>query len=305
MTFDELIDRGWERHAGETQAVAGLLEQHATLAADATQAAALLRLSNHTIGEHLREWPRAARLAAAVVGAVPEAGAAVAALTSLAIAQCMSGASLDAQATQVRIVLLDAGNAASIVARIAVEVGAHTIAAGDLDQGRTLYQSALALARAHADAATHRAVAIASNNLASNLLARNRRADAEARLMLDAAHAAREFWLKCGTWANDARAGYLLALVYNAAGQPDTARSHGTQALALLEAHGDEKVDEAFTHLALANSSRLVGDRPGYDQHLAQAERIGASFADDALKEWFAGERRGVLWASPQSGSDT
>jgi len=295
MTFDELIDRGWDRHAEEAKAVADLLEQHAALAADATQAATLLRLSNHTIGEHLREWPRAGKLAAAVVSAVPEAGAAVAPLTSLAIARFMSGASRDALAAQVRIVLLDAGNAASIIARIAVEVGAHSTAAGDLDRGRTLYESGLALARVHADAATHRAVAITSNNLASDLLARNLRGDAETRLMLDVAHAAREFWLKCGTWVNEARAGYLLALVYNAAGQPDTARGHGTHALALLEAHGDEKVDEAFTRLALANSSRLLGDRPGYDRHLALADDLAAAFADAGLKEWFASERRSVL----------
>jgi len=298
MTFDELIERGWERHAEETAAVADLLEQHATLAADATQAAALLRLSNHTIGEHLREWPRAGKLAAAVVSAVPDAGAAVAPLTSLAIARFMSGAVLEALATQARIVLLDAGSAASITARIAVEVGAHSVAGGDLDRGRTSYESALELARAYADPATLRAVAVTSNNLASGLLERTHRTEAETRFMLDAAHAAREFWLRCGTWVNDARAGYLLALVYNAAGQPDTARSHGAHALALLEAHGDEKVDEAFTHLALANSARLLGDRPAHDRHLADADRLATPFTEDWLKKWFAGERRAVLWPS-------
>jgi hypothetical protein len=295
MTFDELIERGWERHADESLAVAALLEQHAGLAADAAQAAALLRLANHTLGEHLRDWPRACRLAAGVVSAVPDAGTAAAPLTSLAVARFMSGATLDALATQARLVALDAGNAASLIARITVEVGANSIAAGTLDGGRTLYETALALARSHADAATVRAVAVTSNNLASDLLERTDRDDAGTRLMLDAAHASREFWMKCGTWVNEARADYLLALVYNAAGQPDTARGHGEHALALLEAHGDEKVDEAFTHLALADSARLAGDRPGYARHLAQADRLAAPFTEDGLKEWFAGERRKVV----------
>jgi len=296
MTFDELIDRGWERHADAPQEVAAQLLQHAALAADATQAAALLRLANHTIGEHLRDWPRAAAFAAAIVSAVPNAGAATGPLTSLAVARFMSGATVDALATQARIVALDAGGAPSAVARIAVQVAANSLAAGALDDGGRLYAAALALARAHADAATLRAVAITSNTLASDLVARSERTGAETRLMLDAAHAAREFWLKCGTWVNEARADYLLALVYNAAGQADTARGHGAHALALLEAHGDEPVDEAFTHLALANSSRLLGDRPSYDAHLSQADRLAGSFADDGLTTWFAGERRGVVW---------
>ena len=302
MTFDELIEQGWERHADEPQAVAALLEQHAALATDATQAAALLRLSSHTLGEHLRDWPRAAAYAAAIVDTVPDAGTAVGPLTSLAVACFMSGATVDALAAQTRIVALDAGGAASVAARIAVGVAANSIAAGALDGGGKLYAAALALARAHADAATVRAVAVTSNNLASDLLARSDRDDAETRVMLDAAHASREFWLQCGTWVNEARADYLLALVYNATGQAEIARGHGAHALAQLEAHGDEKVDEAFTHLALANSSRLLGDRPGYDRHLAQADRLAAAFADDGLTTWFAGERRGVVW---QTGSDT
>jgi hypothetical protein len=297
MTFDELIERGWERHAEAPGAIAALLEQHAALATDAAQAAALLRLANHTLGEHLRDWPRAAAYATAIVGTVPGAGAAAGPLTSLAVACFMSGATLDALAAQTRIVALDAGSAASVAARIAVEVAANSIAAGALDDGGQLYAAALALARAHADAATVRAVAITTNGLASDLLARSDRDDAETRVMLDAAHASREFWLKCGTWVNEARADYLLALVYNAAGQAEIARGHGEHALAQLEAHGDEKVDEAFAHLALANSSRLLGDRPGYDRHLAQADRLAAAFADEGLTTWFAGERRGVVWA--------
>ena len=296
MTFDELIDGGWDRHADEPQTVAALLEQHAALATDATQAAALLRLSNHTLGEHLRDWPRAAAYAAAIVDTLPDAGAAAGPLTSLPVACFMSGATLDALTAQTRIVALDAGGAASVATRIAVEVAAQSIAAGALDDGGRLYATALALARAHADAATVRAVAVASNNLASDLVARTDRSDAETRLMLEAAHASREFWLKCGTWVNEARADYLLALVYNAAGQAEIARGHGAHAMTLLEAHGDEKVDEAFTHLALANSSRLLGDRPAYDRHLEKADRLAGAFGDDGLTTWFAGERRGGVW---------
>jgi len=295
ITFDELIADGWQRHADDAPAVAALLEQHAALAADATQAAALLRLSNHTMGEHLRDWPRAARFAAGVVSAVPGAGAAAGPLIPLAVARFMSGTILDALATQARIVALDAGQATAVVARIGVEVAANSLAIGVVDEGKALYECALALARTHADAATVRSIAIVSNNLASDLLARTGRTDAATRLMLDVAHAAREFWMKCGTRVNEARADYLLALVYNAVGQPGTARGHGEHALALLEAHGDEKVDEAFTNLALAHSARLTGDQPGYHRHLAQADGLAAAFADAGLEQWFAEERRKVV----------
>jgi hypothetical protein len=296
MSFDELIERGWQLHAEDPGAVADLLESGARLAADATQAAALLRLSNHAIGAHLHDWPRAGRLATAVVGPLPDAADSVAALASLAVAQFMAGAVLGALATQARIVALDAGNSASLLARIGIEVAVNSIGAGALDEGRILYEASLALARAHADPAALRSVAVASNNLASDLLERNDRSDAQSRLMLDAAHAAREFWLKCGTPVNEARAEYLLALVCNAVAQPDTARGHGARALALIEAQGDEKVDEAFTHLALANSARLQGDRPGYARHLSRADALAAPFDDAGLRQWFADERRKVEW---------
>ena len=297
MNFDELIERGWELHAEDPRAVADLLESEARLAADATQAATLLRLSNHAIGAHLHDWPRAGRLAAAVVSALPDAVDTVAALSSLAVAEFMAGGWRSALATQARIVERDAANAASALARIGIEVAVNSIGAGALDEGRVLYESALALARAHANPAALRSVAVASNNLASDLLARIDRTDAQDRLMRDAAHAAHEFWLKCGTPVNAARADYLLALVYNAVTQPDTARRHGARALALIEAQGDEKVDEAFTHLALANSARLLDDRPGYDRHLSRADGLAAPFDGAGLRQWFADERRKVEWS--------
>jgi len=295
MTFDELIEHGWQRHADDPEAVAALLEQHAQLAADATQATALLRLSNHAIGEHLRDWPRAVRLAAAVAGGLPDATDAAAPLMSLAVSQFMAGDGLAALTTQARSVALDTANAASTLVRIGIQVAGNSIVAGRLDAGRALYESALALARTESNPAAARAVAVTSNNLATDLLERDGRSVAETRLMLDAARASREFWLKCGTWVNEARALYLLALVHNAIGEPGIAAEHGGRALALLEAHGDEKVDAAFTHLALANSCRLLGDRPACERHLAQADHLAAAFADDATRQWFDGERRKVV----------
>ena len=55
-----------------------------------------------------------------------------------------------------------------------------------------------------------------------------------------------------------------------------------------------ERYDEAFTHLALAHSSRLLGERAPYENHLRRADELAQAFADDGLTRWFTDERSKV-----------
>ena len=97
-------------------------------------------------------------------------------------------------------------------------VGAHSA-----DAAAGVYTGALALARRLGDAAPHRVIAVASNNLASELVEAKTRTPGEDALMAAAAEAAHEFWMKIGTWVHDERARYLKALVANALGRPEEA----------------------------------------------------------------------------------
>lgn len=296
MTFDELIERGWQVHAENPLQVATELEQNVRLAEDAAQAAAFLRLSNHTIGEHLHDWSRALGLAAIVVGAQPDNVDLPGALTALAVAQFMADDWKGGLASQARIVGIGMDSADSILVQINVQLGKNLTGGDALEEGKRLYESALVLARARENQASNHAVAVASNNLASELLAKRERTDIETSLMRDAARASREFWLKCGTWVNAERAEYLLALVHNAVNKPGTARDHGQHALDVINSNGGEKVDEAFVHLAMANSCRLLGDRASYEQHLLRAEQLAEAFDDPELIRWFADEKRKAVW---------
>ena len=69
-----LLDKGWDYHDTESERLARELEAAAIARVDATLWMPLLHLSNHTIGEHLGNWPRARDLAEHVLkGASPAA----------------------------------------------------------------------------------------------------------------------------------------------------------------------------------------------------------------------------------------
>jgi hypothetical protein len=66
MTFDDLISSGWRDHDTATAAVANRLEENASLTVRPEQAARYAALVVHAIGQHHRDWPRAARAASTI-----------------------------------------------------------------------------------------------------------------------------------------------------------------------------------------------------------------------------------------------
>lgn len=105
-----------------------------------------------------------------------------------------------------------------------------------------------------------------------------------------AANASRLFWLRVGNWVNDERADYLLSLVHTALGRADDGRAFAERGLQTIADNGEEKVDEAFLHLACARAGRTQGDDAAHGESLARADALAAGF-DAGLKDWFAGQR--------------
>jgi hypothetical protein len=295
MDFNELINNGWARHDKESAALAADLETHAALASDAPKTVAFLALSSHTIGFHMKDWPRARRLAESVVSRVGNDHAAAPAYGSLAIAQFMDGDEVAALASECRAVELTDAEPVAAMVRTRVLIASELIDAGRLIEGSRLYLAALNLARAQDEKlASDRAVAVTSNNLASNLLELATRTSEQDSLMLAAAEAAREFWLKAGNWENEERAEYLLALVNNKLNRPDQALAHAARGLEVIAANGEEVVDEAFLNLTAAQAYKLKTDSAAYDKSIARADELAGAFANQGLKDWYATERAKV-----------
>lgn len=296
MNFDDLINNGWARHDKETAALATDLEEHYGLADTPQRAVGFFGLANHTIGYHLKDWPRALRLAQRVIGRFKPEPALSPVFASLAIAQFMTGDESAALASECKAVELSTDPLASMV-RTRVLLSSELSDGGRLEEGARLYQAVLALARSRTEKlGCDRAIGVTSNNLASNLREKKGRTPAEDELMLSAALASREFWKKSGgTWENDERAEYLLALVQIELKKPDEALQHAAKGLEIIAANGPEKVDEAFLNLAAAHAHRVKGDQAGHKTSLARADELAAGFDDQGLKDWFAGERAKML----------
>jgi len=294
--LETLLQQGFSYHATESERLARELEA----AADAARAAPgswvqFLRLSTHTIGEHLDDWPRAARLGDAVLAGQATTSETAKAWAHLSIARLLAGDA--AGAAQAELAWLAAAGAdfrgAALELKfmlVAALVGdGHAAAAGPI------YKAALALARELGDAAPARAIAVASNNLATDLLEAPTRTPDESAVMRLAADAAHEFWRRCGTWENDQRGRYLLALVANVLGEPDTALGQVEAALAIIADHEPQPVDEAFLHLAAAHAHALNGEGDASALDLAASDAVAATWEDPGLIAWHAEERARVF----------
>lgn len=297
MDFDQLIQDGWQRHEKDTAAVAELIEQHAALADDAGKATQLITLSNHAVGGHGGDWSRAAGIAARVVASLPETPELAAPLGNLAVAEFMAGNHAGALASECRSARLSEAEPVSAMVRTRILIASALIDAKRLGEGSMVYEAAVALARSRDQKlACDRAIAVTSNNLASELLNKRERRQAESDLMLEAAENAHEFWLKCGTWENEERAEYLLALVFNELNEPEKALEHAAKGLEVISRNGEEVVDEAFLHLTVANAWRKQDNHERYEKAMARADELANEWTDTGLKDWYAEERAKAEW---------
>lgn len=290
MTLDELIRQGWADHAHKPADVAERLEAHVDLVQDDNGAAGFLNLAGHVIGDHLGERERATRLCEAAIRRLPSPPG-TGPCMFLAVARALSGDEAGAQAARAQ-----AGDDPTLDMRIGLLVAQGLMHGGDWEAAAALYAEQMAAAEQFPEGhAGERACAIVSNNIASEALGLPRRTAAQARLMEQAAMAARTYWLRVGTWVNDERADYLLTGVHHALGNHAQARSYAERGLATIAANGEEKVDEAFLHLARARACRDLGDRDAHAASLERARSLAGEFQGDGLVSWFQDE-----WAKAQ-----
>jgi hypothetical protein len=300
--LETLLRDGWAYHDTESERLAGQLEAVAAVASD--QLIRFLQLSNHTLGENLADWQRARRLAEqALDGRVPTAETHMA-WARLSVARFLAGdAALAIEAELTCLAAAGDGFRASLIeARfllVAAMLGSKRVA-----DAAAIYNGALALARQAGDAAPYRSVAVASNNLAFEMVEAVSRSPEQQALMTIAADAAHEFWLRCGDWINEERALYLKALVANELGVPNDALTHANAALAIIDANGARPIDAAVLRLARSRAFALLGDADGRQHDITLDDLAAARSPDAALKAWFAEQRAKAVATAPRDFED-
>lgn len=284
MTLSELIQDGWAKHHSETEAVARRLEAGVDLVEDSQGAAQLMNLANHCIGGHLKDRKRALSVCEAAFSKVadPEPPAAL----YLAVARRLGGDEPGAAEMQAQL-----GDDDAALVRVNMLVAEGHINGGEWERAAAIYERTLTQAEALDEGhAAERATAVVSNNIASELLEVEGRSEQQNALMERAAHASKTFWSRVGSWVNRERGDYLLSLVYTALGKPKEGRAYAEAGLKTIEeADGEERVDEAFLHLARARACRDAGDTNAHRASIARANELAADF-ESGLVSWFEGE---------------
>ncbi|MHC4839826.1 MAG: hypothetical protein ACYTDT_02555 [Planctomycetota bacterium] len=298
MEFGDFINDCWGRHEAETEAVAAELKDKIGEVKEAQDALLYCNTVNHVYGVHLKNWTEAADLCEKAMSERGTEHALANPFGNLAVAQFMAGRHAQSLTSAAKAIELTDMEPISMTIRTNILIASALVDENRLDEAVPLYTSVIEMARSRGDEKlfSDKAVAITSNNLASELMEQERTPQQD-KLMLDAADAAREFWLKAGNWVNEERAEYLLALVHNKVGKFDEAMKHAGRAIEVIQKNGEEVVDEAFINLSIAGSFKGQDNREGYDKAIERANELSGDFADKpGLVKWFESEREKVAW---------
>jgi hypothetical protein len=289
--LETLLNEGWSYHDRESERLAAELESAVAGGVQPDQADPFVRLSNHTIGEHLGDWSRARRLADQVLAAQSADLSTARAWLRVSVARLMDNDAVGATHAELNGLVASGSDFGGALVEARFMLVAAMVGSKRAGEAQPIYGAALALADGLGEAAPARAIAVASNNLASELLEAPPRSADETALMRAAADAAHQYWRRCGTWVNDERALYLKALVANALGEPRAALAHADAALDLIAANGEEPVDQAFLRLARSKAYRFLDDPRASAEDLAAADAAADGWTDEGLRSWYAEER--------------
>lgn len=289
--MENFIQEAWNYHDSKTAQLAQELENRSNEVKE-KQIVQFLNLSNHTIGEHLGEWGRARKVAENVAEnekafmKVPRAAA------FLSVARYMDGDILAAQQAETLGIQASGDDAIATTLDTKVLIAKALIFSKRFEEGSRMYNSVIELATSKdAPESSERSLAVASNNIAGELLAMQDRSQLQSDLMKMSAQESLRFWTKCGTWENEERGLYLLVLVENELENYDDALYYAYQALTVVSENGGEVVDEAFIRLAAANSHRQLNSAERYKAELEKADELAASWDDESLHAWYQDER--------------
>jgi hypothetical protein len=248
-------------------------------------------LVNHVVGESQEQWGSASALLEKTVARSAEP----AVLRHRAIAALFAGDALNGLALLPRFA--DAAGVSLTLALAAVRLGVIQFSRKDIP-AMDLAGPFLAVVE-HIEAGQSQPGKIATilaaglNNVTSRLVDERPGDDPLYRQALtQGAAVCKAIWSVAGTWINQERADYLIALCANRTGDFERAKQAADSGLDTITRYGQEDVDRAFLLLELSRALHGLGESAQGVQARTDAEQLAQDF-DPSLREWFDSRAQG------------
>lgn len=280
------ISSWWVRHAEETQLVSVEIHDNISELSGAlpeSDCLAYARITMHVFGAHLGSFSEAR----ALMQKLMQHNAEIKSLEFL----------------NLQLAILDLAETHcyktdnfSFSDQIKIQAGAVQIHVG-LDQtelAQEKYQKALNLMQSFDESENnsydlliaYKAMAISSNNLACQYEEEVNLTAAESALMLQAAHRAREFWEKAGSWLEIERAEYRLSQSYLKTGNLKTSERHARLCLEICNANRAPALEFFFAYQAMAMAKPdSVSDRTQATEYFNKLDEADKSWCEAELNK--------------------
>jgi hypothetical protein len=239
MDFQTYLHKSWSEHAANPQGVADQFESNFKLLSKPDDVLAFSQLVSHVFIEHLSNWSKGKET-----------------LTKL-LSLTLSESVATQKSLQRSIATLDyltgekkeiSHHSAADQVRILSAAASGFAAAKNTANSKNTLQKAVTIASSQLDEKdpAYKPLAMAGNNLASQLEEKKNRSAEETSLMLFAAETARTFWERAGTWLEVERAEYRLAHSHLAAGNIEKTTRHAELCREICEKNSADAMEMFF-----------------------------------------------------------
>lgn len=239
MDFQTYLHKSWSEHATDPQGVADRFESNFSLLSKPEDVLAFAQLVSHVFIEHLSNWKKGKETLTKLLSLPLSESAATQKSLQRSIA------TMDYLMGEIKEI---AHHSASDQVRILAAAASGFAAAKDITKAKNTLEKAVAIASAQLDEKdpTYKPLAMAGNNLASQLEEKDHRSTEETSLMLFAAETGRKFWERAGTWLEVERAEYRLAHSHLAAGNIEKAIHHAKLCREICEKNSADHMEMFF-----------------------------------------------------------
>ena len=265
MDFQTYLNKSWSEHAKNPQAVADQFETQIKLLTKADDVLPFGRLISHVYIEHLCNCAKGKEVLIQLLNLSLSKDSVIEKplQRSIATMDYILGEQHDisqySSADQVGILAASASGFA---------------AAQNISKAQSTLQKAALLASTKLDEKdpAYKPLAMAGNNLASQLEEKDNRSAEDTSLMLYAAETARKFWEQAGTWLEVERAEYRLSQSHLAAGNIETAIRHAKFCLDICQENSADPMELFFATECFAKIYSKQNKKEEFTKAIQQME---------------------------------
>lgn len=274
MDFRAYLNKSWSEHAKNPQAVADQFESQFKFLTSPEDIVPFAQLISHVFIEHLVNWAQGKQVLTQLrnLPLSEEPITQNALRRSVATMDYLLGEQQD----------ISPYSASDQVRILAASASGFAAAQRILDARRTL-QEAVSIASKKLDEndPAYKPLAMAGNNLASQLEEKENRDSEETALMLFAAELARKFWELAATWIEVERAEYRLAQSHLSAGNIETAMQHAKLCLEICQRNSADAMELFFATECFAKIYLKQNKKAEFAEAIQQMESYLAQLSKD------------------------